>query len=134
MQTSHFVLQPRSARRQSGFTLIEIMMVVMIMGILLNIAAPSFLHARDSAQARACIANLHNIMAAKEQYGLQNNLQSNSAYVIQRTDVTPYIKGGSGLQCPATNANLTIGTLSGSPACPSYPNGPVGEPYLAHSL
>ena len=51
-------------RRERGFTLVEIMIVVLIIGILLAIAVPSFMNARERSRANACRANLRQIQAA----------------------------------------------------------------------
>ena len=59
-------------RRERGFTLVEIMIVVLIIGILLAIAVPSFMNARERSRANACRANLRQIQAAKEQWALVN--------------------------------------------------------------
>jgi prepilin-type N-terminal cleavage/methylation domain-containing protein len=56
---------------QSGFTLVEIMIVVAIIGLLAAIAVPNFIKARETSQATACINNLVKINGAKEQWALE---------------------------------------------------------------
>jgi prepilin-type N-terminal cleavage/methylation domain-containing protein len=60
-------------RRERGFTLVEIMIVVLIIGILLAIAVPNFINARERSRANACRSNLRQIQAAKEQWAMANN-------------------------------------------------------------
>jgi prepilin-type N-terminal cleavage/methylation domain-containing protein len=58
--------------KKRGFTLVEIMIVIMIIGVLSVIAVPNFLTARTNSQKNSCIANLHTIEAAKEQWAMDN--------------------------------------------------------------
>ncbi len=100
-------------RRQRGFTLVEIMIVVLIIGILLAVAVPSFMNARERSRAQACRSNLRQIQAAKEQWAMANN---------QGSTATP---GWDDLQpnfiqqqptCPS-GGNYTIGNMSNNPTC-----------------
>lgn len=99
--------------RKSGFTLVEIMIVVAIIGLLAAIAIPNFVKARTTAQKNACINNLRQIDGAKEQWALENKKSEGSASVA--TEVDEYIKGGAP-DCPG-GGSYTYGAVSSNPTC-----------------
>jgi prepilin-type N-terminal cleavage/methylation domain-containing protein len=62
---------PRQGRPDAGFTLLEIMIVVGIIGIILAVAVPSWLKTRERAQRDICIENLLQIETAKQLWALE---------------------------------------------------------------
>lgn len=104
-------------RSRKGFTLVEIMIVVAIIGLLAAIAVPNFVQARTTSRTNACINNLRLIEAAKEQWALANNAADTAA--TTNANVTPYLKGGVMPTCPGggtyttqnvgTNATCSVG-------------------------
>ncbi len=100
---------------KKGFTLVEIMIVVAIIGLLAAIAIPNFIKARETSQKNACIQNLRQIDSAKQQWAIEEKKLSTDTPVA--ADLDDYIKGGYGnLACPASGA-YTINDMSNNPVC-----------------
>jgi prepilin-type N-terminal cleavage/methylation domain-containing protein len=108
-----------NANRKSGFTLVEIMIVVAIIGLLAAIAIPNFVKARTTAQKNACINNLRQIDGAKEQWALETKQADLAATAGSEAAIEAYIKGGAP-KCPAGGAAATTYTynaLGTAPVC-----------------
>jgi prepilin-type N-terminal cleavage/methylation domain-containing protein len=114
-------MKTNKTSRKAGFTLVEIMIVVAIIGLLAAIAIPNFIRARATSQQNACINNLRQIDGAIDEWALETG-QSNGN-TPSATTVSAYIKLNSNNKIP------------GCPAGGSYTYGNVGAiPQISCSL
>ncbi|HTA30064.1 MAG TPA: type II secretion system protein [Candidatus Cybelea sp.] len=109
--------------RKAGFTLVEIMIVVAIIGLLAAIAIPNFVRARTTAQQNACINNLRQLDGAKQEWALEK--RAGATATPANTDIQPYLGRGSGGTLPSCPSDSTskfdtsysVGNVSIPPTC-----------------
>jgi len=107
-----------NSNKTAGFTLVEIMIVVAIIGLLAAIAIPNFVRARTTSQKNACINNLRQIDGAKQQWALENKKTSADPAPLSAS-LMPYLgrgTAGNWPSCPA-NGRYPINGISTTPTC-----------------
>lgn len=120
----------RHTTRNAAFTLIEIMIVTLIIGILLSIALPNFTRTREVARQKSCVANLKQIEMAKELWAMDNHGANGDPIALSSlvgTYITPNPPPGAragapiNLYCPTSGLPYApnIGLIGDLPQCPT---------------
>lgn len=104
---------------KTGFTLLEIMIVVTIIGFLAGLAIPGFMKVRSNAQKAKCIDNLRQIAGYKDAWAVENF--KNNGDTVDSTDIGSFFKRGFPT-CPG-GGTYNIGLVGENPTCSLGPLG-----------
>lgn len=69
-------------KRRRGYTIVEILYVMLIIGLLQMIAMPNLMRAREAARAKGCVANLKSIQSAVEQWAIENRKRDGAVVML----------------------------------------------------
>ena len=78
---------------RNGFTIVELMIVVAVIGLLLALAIPNFVKSRDAAQLNSVYNNLRMIETAKDQWAIEN--KKGTGEPTDLPTLSDYLKGGT---------------------------------------
>ncbi len=110
-----------NSSQKGGFTLVEIMIVVAIIGLLATIAIPNFAKARETARKNACISNLRQVDGAIQQWAL--DMKKDAGQPVTYADIKSYLKND--VTCPSGGTTFddsySISTVDVSPTCQKRP-------------
>lgn len=105
------------ASGDEGFTLIELMVVVLIIGILMAIAIPTFLGAQKSAQDRSAQSDLRNLLTSEVSYYTQNQYYATASDLAKQDPAFATQLGSGGSVTVATVTGETLSSSGATTVC-----------------
>ncbi|MBC7248508.1 MAG: prepilin-type N-terminal cleavage/methylation domain-containing protein [Actinobacteria bacterium] len=108
----------RYASREEGFTIVELMMVLLVIGILVGIAVASYSFSVSTSKETACRANLRVVREGIAAYYAKNGRNPATLYEL----VPDYIDRGFTFRCPYSLEEYSYDPASGSVSCPYHAN------------
>jgi prepilin-type N-terminal cleavage/methylation domain-containing protein len=107
--------------RMGGFTLVEIMIVVAIIGLLASIAIPNYAQSRTAAQKSVCISNLHQIEGAIQRWSLE--MRKDEGEPVTYSDIRSYLQRS--VVCPSGGTSFedsyALSAVDAAPVCQRKP-------------
>ena len=133
---ARFVPQPQKGKvkvkdrtsSNNGFTLVEIMIVVAIIGLLATISIPNYVRASTQSQKNVCINNLRQIDIATQQWAMENTVAVSATVAFP--DISSYLKYA--VVCPAGGIAFSdsylLNGVTNTPTCQKVPSSHILPP------
>ena len=104
-----------TSAKNSGFTIIELMIASSIIGLLAVISVPSYMQARTTTRTSACINNLRLISGAKSLFAIEN--MRTDGDIVNDSDLDPYLKVDVADLVEPTSGTYTVNPIGAQPTC-----------------